>query len=123
MSRPLVIDGKGPVSMGVRDVTLRARNLKLYRDVHYTDGDGRVLYPNGVNRPITLGAGEFFVLGDNSANSYDSRCWPTGPAIRQEWLVGKPFLLHLPTQIVEWQIWGEKRSWAVPDWGRMRLLR
>jgi len=123
MSRALVLDGFGPVSLGERGMTLRARGLRLYRDVHYTDGDGRDLYPNGVRRPVLLGAGEYFVLGDNSANSYDSRCWRSGPAVQHEWLVGKPFLLHLPTQIVEWNGLGDKRALAVPDWGRMKLLR
>jgi signal peptidase I len=123
MIRPLVLDGVGPLSLGERGVTLRARGLKLYRDVHYTDGDGRELYPNGVDKPVTLGPGEYFVLGDNSGNSYDSRCWRSGPAVRHEWLVGKPFLLHLPTQIVEWNGFGEKRALAVPDWSRMKLLR
>jgi signal peptidase I len=123
LSRALVLEGHGPVSIGQRGLHVRARGLKLYRDVHYTDGDGRMPFPHAIRRPANLGPDEYFVLGDNSANSYDSRCWNTGPAIRHNWLIGKPFLLHLPTQMVEWNLLGEKRASALPDWNRMRLLR
>jgi hypothetical protein len=80
------------------------------------------VHPNAITRPVQLGAGEYFLLGDNSANSYDSRCWKN-PAVREDGLVGKAFLVHLPTRLLEWRQFGEKRALAVPDWARMKLLR
>ncbi|MGD9635086.1 MAG: signal peptidase I [Pirellulales bacterium] len=37
-----------------------------------------------------LGPREYFVLGDNSAVSDDSRSWPTGPGLDAKLLVGRP---------------------------------
>jgi signal peptidase I len=43
-----------------------------------------------VERTWRLGEGELFVVGDNSANSVDSRRWPTA-GIPVELVVGQPF--------------------------------
>jgi len=118
---PLALGGAGPVSLGVYGLEADAGHLRLFRDIHYTERNGRSVYHNAVNQAVELGTGEFFMLGDNSANSYDSRCWPT-PVIREEYLVGKAFLVHLPTRLLELRQFGGQRALAVPDWSRMRLL-
>ena len=41
--------------------------------------------------------GEYFLLGDNSANSDDSRSWQI-PAVPERNFLGKPFLLHQPSR-------------------------
>ena len=45
------------------------------------------------NGPIVLGAGEYFVSGDNRPYSSDSRAW--GP-IKKSHIVGKAFFRYWP---------------------------
>jgi signal peptidase I len=50
----------------------------------------------GLLRPgtqVKVGAGEYFALGDNSANSLDGRYWGTVPARD---VVGRPILVYFP---------------------------
>ncbi len=56
--------------------------------------------PQGGLAAVSLGPDEYFVLGDNSPVSNDSRFWGEGPVVRGSMFVGKPFLVHLPGQVV-----------------------
>ena len=82
-----------PLRLGGRGVDLVIHNLRLFRDVHYTPA-GR----HGVDSPVRLGAGQYFVLGDNSPNSEDSRFWSDAAGrplpVPEANFVGKPFLLR-----------------------------
>lgn len=81
---------------------LEVRNVGVYRDMYYTDyGTLRAT----LREPFTLGADEFFVCGDNSPNSLDSRLWALegfgnhGIRYRQgtvprEYLMGKAVLVY-----------------------------
>lgn len=123
LRRPLALGGRGPVSIGGKGLPLEISNLRLYRDIHYTEREGGMVHPHGVVSPVVLGPEEYFVLGDNSPNSYDSRRWKLKhPVVRQENLVGKAFLLHLPTRPLECEFNGAKHTVIVPDWQRARLL-
>ncbi len=59
-------------------------SLDIQRDIHYTPqpADGP-----GLKEPLPLGPGQFYVLGDNSPESRDSRFW--GPLDRSSY-VGRP---------------------------------
>ena len=101
-----------------RGAAARITSLKVYRDIHYTRGQGR----NGVDRPIRLAANEYFVLGDNSPVSNDGRSWPEG-AVKESQLIGKPLVVHLPSREGEFTIGGHTRYIRIPDFRRMRYIR
>jgi signal peptidase I len=108
-----------PVTLGARGVSTVVRDFRLYRDVHYTQA-GR----NGVaGQVVQLAAGQYFVLGDNSPSSDDSRFWPNHGAVPADSLVGKPFLVHLPTRVATWEVFGRRWQARIPDLGRVHWLR
>ena len=107
-----------PLRIGARGAAARITSLKVYRDIHYTRGQGR----NGVDRPIRLAANEYFVLGDNSPVSNDGRSWPEG-AVKESQLIGKPLVVHLPSREGEFTIGGHTRYIRIPDFRRMRYIR
>jgi signal peptidase I len=96
--------------------------LRLARDIHYAGDDGRELFPHGIRHPVELGPDEFFVLGDNSTNSYDSRCWKAGPTVQRDLLVGKAFFVHLPSRVVQGRFLGRDWNAQTPDWQRIHWL-
>jgi signal peptidase I len=126
VDRPLLAEERAgvarPVRLGARGVEVRVRNFRLFRDVHYTEA-GR----HAVRTAVRLGAGEYFVLGDNSPNSDDNRFWSDAegravpvPAAN---LLGKPFVVHMPSRLVRWQALGRQWEHQGLDWGQVRWLR
>ena len=107
-----------PVKFGVRDLHASVSDLTLYRDVYYTRGDGR----HGITEPYRLGSDEYFFLGDNSPVSLDSRSW-AGEIVRDNMLIGKPFLVHLPSRPGRVKLGSAEWHIRVPDWGRIRYIR
>ena len=60
--------------IGVRGVGCRVRAIELRRDLHYYDARREAAGDRGqAGVPRSLGAGQFFVLGDNGPQSIDSR--------------------------------------------------
>jgi len=106
-----------PFRFGVRGTQAIVRDIKLYRDVYYL--------PKGINavqEPYTLKHDEYFMMGDNSANSDDSRFWKI-PGVPEAAFLGKPFLLHQPSHRSEWSWWGTPRQSIALDWNRVHWLR
>ncbi len=79
------------VRLRARDANVAVRNPRVYVDVFYTDSDGPHEY--AVRAPYQLGPGQFFMMGDNSINSNDSRSWRYVP---RSYLVGEAFLVLWP---------------------------
>ncbi|HMD53134.1 MAG TPA: S26 family signal peptidase, partial [Phycisphaerae bacterium] len=110
------------------DCTLR--HLILMRDIYYTQTP---LPATGtMDNPITLHAGEYFMLGDNTNDSEDSRLWnQVEPVLQsdlqlrqgvvpQRYMIGRAFMVYWPAGFrpapgINWPI--------VPNVGRMRLVR
>lgn len=116
--------GDSPVALGILGSgAARIDGLRIWRDIFYTDALARApKRPFGIGEPFQLGEDEYFVLGDNSPVSNDSRFWPESPVVRRELLIGKPFLVHLPSQAVPLQVFGHELYW-IPDPREIRYIR
>ena len=122
-SSPPAVANTSPVGLGVRGGTLAVDEFRVYRDVYYTSSLAQTpRHAFGVLKPYDLGEDEYFVLGDNSPVSNDSRFWGNSPVVRGSLLVGKPFLVHLPGQVVPLEVFGRSVYW-VPDPRKIRYIR
>jgi signal peptidase I len=112
-----------PLAIAVQGMHLDVIHPRIFRDVYYTDPTGRWAGEAGglwdARTTATLGADEYFMLGDNSAYSEDSRLWAEGPAVPARLLIGQPIVVHLPSRWTEWS----GRRFQVPDFARMRYIR
>jgi signal peptidase I len=67
------------------------------RDVYSTTESGAGRGRGIEGDPRVLMADEFFVLGDNSPNSSDSRRWENEPFVSRDHLIGKAFFVYWPS--------------------------
>ena len=107
-----------PVAFGSRRGSVQVSSVKLYRDVHYTTENQR----HGTERPLKLGDDEFFFLGDNSPVSLDSRGWAS-PVVPRRLLVGRPLVVHLPSQPGRIKIGSTVKYIRIPDFSKIRCIR
>jgi signal peptidase I len=108
----------GPLAIGSNGLGVEVGSLRVYRDVYYT----RPIGPSGrwgLDAEANLSGGEWFVLGDNSPLSEDSRTWPSGPGVPASLLIGKPLLVHFPACRVDLGRW----HFQVPNPARIRYIR
>lgn len=85
---PLTSSG---IKLGGRGIVCKFEDIEIFRDIYYSSDltSGRW----GVSEPVKMGENEYFVLGDNSINSKDSRVWKF---VRGEDIVGKAFFVFWP---------------------------
>ena len=79
-----------PLAIGAVGIDVTTANLQVYRDVYYTD----VLSTAGGETAglVTLGDDEYFVLGDNSPVSLDSRHAGQGLPVHRDLMIGRPLI-------------------------------
>jgi len=117
------------------------RSVDLDRDLYYTQAGREYFIPRrvpddraalgSVNRPAVVGPDEYFVLGDNSPWSGDSRRWTTvNPWIKEltgvevgfvprEMMLGKAFFVYFPARYTARGF----EAHIVPNFGDMRFIR
>ncbi len=75
-------------------VLVSLHGFRLHRDVHYGQQG-----TNGVRgRSVRLGVDQYFLLGDNSPNSEDSRFWADQGRVEAASLVGSALIVHGSSQ-------------------------
>jgi len=74
-----------PLAIGANDLEVTIQRLQVYRDIYYTPSTHPA---NTLARQ--LGPDEYFILGDNSPISVDSRSWMGGETVRGSQFVGRP---------------------------------
>jgi signal peptidase I len=105
-----------PLAIGVQGLGAALDRLRVYRDIYYN-------VPPGTAREkaesVQVRPDEYFVLGDNSPISEDSRTWAEDRLIRPKSFAGKPFVVIYPAcgfSLGGWHI-------QVPDLTRIRYIR
>jgi signal peptidase I len=92
------------VRIGARGGPAALAYLRLDRDVYYLNemmfrsrGDGTAPGHATQGNPFHVGEGQYFVCGDNSPKSFDSRLWDLAePTVPRRNLVGKAFFVYWP---------------------------
>jgi len=80
------------IQIGCKQGHVAFREPSISVDVYYTQHPQK----RAVLSPHTLDSDEFFVLGDNSCNSNDSRGWKERGGVPRRYLVGEAFLVLWP---------------------------
>lgn len=93
-------------------------DLRVYRDVYYTPGRRK----HAVDEPCEVAADSYFVHGDNSPVSSDSRLWDN-PFVPHRLLMGKPFVVHLPSRPGRLRLGGREISIRIPEFSRIRYIQ
>jgi len=107
-----------PLAIGVQGLEATVRSLRVYRDVYYTRPAG-FRADQTATGPVRLADDEYFVLGDNSPISDDSRTWPDRGVVAAKLLIGKPLVAIPSVEIVPWRGW----RFQVPNLSGIRYIQ
>jgi signal peptidase I len=113
----LLIERQKRWALGITGGSVTVPQLNMFRDVFYTPGRRR----NAVTNDFQIPENCYFVQGDNSPVSSDSRNWEK-PVVPHPLLVGKPFVVHLPSKPAILQFAGRQWPIRIPDWDRIRYI-
>ena len=91
-----LVPRRSSLALEVRGGGMALAGLRVVRDLHYCKHSGTHGTAGG---PEPLGEGEYFMLGDNSAMSEDSRHYGGVPS---SWFVGSPLMVILPLDRIRW---------------------
>ena len=120
-----------PVGLAVRGGSVRVERLRVLRDVYYVKasdlapGAGRQAAVSG----YPLEEGQFFMLGDNSSASMDSRLWRRSHHVDRDLLIGKAVAILWPHAIpAKWAVSvplgrSDVRLPFWPNFARMKFIR
>lgn len=106
-----------PIAFAAHGASVSVSGVRITRDIHYTE-DGR----NGVDEEFVLGDEEYFVLGDNSPRSSDSRKWANAP-VHKSYLIGKPVIVHLPSSPKALKFGSNNYLIRIPEFSKIRYIR
>ncbi len=121
-----------PVGLTVNGADVRVGDLRVLRDIYYITAvdvsrNGQIIEEDSLRFPLE--ADQFFVLGDNSAASKDSRLWMEGHHVDRNLLIGRALVIFWPHAIpAKWGIPVKLGGWEVrlpswPNFGRMGFVR
>ena len=123
------------IQIGAREQACALTHVQLWRDVYYTNRDSDS-YAADIrwgtpSRPMQLGKGEYWVLGDNSLMSGDGRYWMMPvelPAeglphvqpgvVPERFLLGRAFFVYWPAG---YRL-SPRTPGIVPNFGHMRFI-
>jgi signal peptidase I len=111
-----------PIGIGSQGLHIVFDSLQVFRNIYYTSAPSGSIGQRD-KRPIHLGGNEYYVLGDNSPISDDSRSWArlpdANPAVLSGDIVGRPLIVfYSPLEINCFD-----RHFQVPDLTRIRYIR
>jgi len=121
------------VGMKATGARVRVGGLRVLRDVYYIGAldvgarPGELIERDRLEFPLE--GGQFFVLGDNSAASKDSRMWITGHHVDRELLIGRALAIFWPHAVpAKWSVpvkigGTEVRLPSWPNFARMGFVR
>ena len=104
-----------PAGVTAIGAAVRLSEVRVLRDIFYIGADGISAVGGMIEKPrldFPLEADQFFVLGDNSAASKDSRLWLEGHHVDRNLIVGKALTIFWP------HAWSP--DWALPIRFRVR---
>ncbi len=120
-----------PIGVSVRGTSAVVERLRVLRDVYYVRASD--IHPSmgreSDTRGYPLAAEEFFMLGDNSSASMDSRLWKRAHHVGRDLLIGKALAIFWPHGIpAKWSVSVPLGSSDVrlpfwPNFARMKFIR